>query len=96
MSYYNTINLDKSKLIKALLKADNQMHKVRIIFNSYGMLTASEAHSYFPSNVPLTSIRRAISDLQSEGYLIKTDNMKEGLFGMPEHYYKVNNQLSLF
>jgi hypothetical protein len=94
--FYNTIQLDNKKLITALLKADNQMQKVKIIFNAYGKLTASEAHSFFPANVPLTSIRRAITDLQTEMFVIKTDEMKEGLYGMPEHYYKVNNQLTLF
>lgn len=96
MAYYNTNNLKSRKLIEALVKADNQEKKVRIIFNFHGKLTASEVHSYFPANVPLTSIRRAMSDLKEQGFLTKTEVTQEGAFGMPEHIYEMDNQLKLF
>ncbi len=96
MPFYNTNGLQNRKLIEAIVKADNQENKVRIIFNFHGKLTASEVHSYFPKNVPLTSIRRAISDLKEQGFLAKTEVTKEGLFGMPEHIYEMDNQLKLF
>jgi hypothetical protein len=94
--FYNTINLDNKKLITALLKADNQQMKVKIIFNAIGAMTASKVHSFFPANVPLTSIRRAITDLKNEGFLLKSETMQPGLFGMPEHVYKLNNEPTLF
>lgn len=94
--YYNTNNLKAKKLIAALVKAKAQEDKVKIIMNTYGKMSASEVHEFFPKTTPLTSIRRAMSDLQTDGFLVITDEMKDGLFGSPEHYYKVNNQLSLF
>jgi hypothetical protein len=97
--YYNTNNLKAKRLIKALVKAKSQEDKVKIIFNCYGKMTASEVWEFFDkTKTPLTSIRRAISNLSNLdfGYLIITDEMKEGLFGMPEHYYKLNNEPTLF
>lgn len=94
--FYNTNGLKNRKLIEAIIKADNQESKVKIIFNFHGKLTASEVHSYFPKNVPLTSIRRAISDLKEQKFLSKTEVTKDGLFGMPEHIYQMNDQLKLF
>lgn len=96
MPFYNTNGLRDRKLIEAITRADNQEKKVRIIFNFHGKLTASEVHSYFPSNVPLTSIRRAMSDLKEQGFISKSENTKDGLFGMPEHIYEIDNQLKLF
>ena len=94
--YYNTNRLIDKKLAAAIAKADKQEQKVKVIFNCYGKLTPSDVYSFFPSNVPITSIRRATTNLKNEGFLKITDEMKEGLFGSPEHYYQVHNQLTLF
>lgn len=97
MSYYNTNNLKEKKLIESLVKAKAQKQKVKIIMNCYGKMTASEVYEFFPKNTPITSIRRSLSDLQKEDkFLVITDEMKDGPFGSPEHYYKVHDQLTLF
>jgi hypothetical protein len=38
-------------------------------------------------NWPLTSVRRAMTDLTSERQLLKTEQMKPGYFGKPEHIW---------
>jgi len=98
MAYYNTNNLKEKKLIEALVKAKAQKQKVKIIMNCFGKMTASEVYEFFDKKkTPITSIRRSLSDLQEEDkFLVITDEMKEGPFGSPEHYYKVHNQLKLF
>ena len=39
----------------------------------------------FTQDVPITSIRRGLSNLTKSGYLVKTDQMKVGPFGRVSH-----------
>ena len=97
MPYYNTNNLQSKRLVQALVKAETQYQKVKIIMNTYGKLTGSDVYEFFDKKkTPLTSIRRAMSDLQTDDFIIILDETKEGIFGSPEHYYQVKNQLKLF
>jgi hypothetical protein len=60
--------------------------------------TASEVWKLMDNykNIPITSPRRVLSNLTREGKLIKTDKTKIGLYGDPEHFYKLSNsQLDL-
>jgi len=43
----------------------------------------------FGKNVPLTSIRRAMSDLTKDSQLVKTSDKIIGLFGLPEHQWQL-------
>lgn len=98
-TYYNTNNLKDKRLISALVKAKAQEDKVKIIFNVYSKMTASEVWEFWDkTKTPITSIRRAISNLAhpDSGFLIITDEQKKGLFNSPEHYYKLNNEPTLF
>jgi len=38
---------------------------------------------------PLTSVRRAITNLQKQGKLIKTEETKVGLYGRPEYKWRL-------
>ena len=38
-------------------------------------------------NTPITSIRRAMTDLTTEGYLTKTDVKQRGMYGDNEHLW---------
>ena len=56
-------------------------------------LTPSEVYliynvDYKP-NTPITSIRRAMNTLTKRGKLVKTDEMKEGEYGKPEHCWRL-------
>lgn len=57
-------------------------------------LTPSEAHSayceLYPA-VPLTSIRRAVSDLTERGLLRKSATMRLGIYGKSEHCWELND-----
>lgn len=50
-------------------------------------LTA-EKHIY-PDNLPITSVRRGMSNLTKAGQLIKTDQKVNGSFGRPEYLWKL-------
>ena len=44
------------------------------------------------SGVPLTSIRRAITNLTFPGSLVKTNVKTTGPYGRPEYYWRLDNE----
>ena len=86
--YYNTNKMKGEGLTDAREKAMTQEELIFALFVSYRILTPSQIHSIF-SRWPLTSIRRAITDLTSAGKLVKTDRMLPGEYGKPEHVWAV-------
>ncbi len=101
MAYYNTTNEKGEFLNELWKKASKQEDFVKSLFTEYGNLTASDTWKLFPNNpgyqTPITSVRRAITDLSNQGFLIKTEKKKIGLYGKPEYYYRLlNNELVLF
>jgi hypothetical protein len=92
--YYNTNNLKNQQLIDAIDKNANQEIIIECIFKSENRaLTPSQAWQIFPNKeVPLTSIRRAITNLCSKNVLFKADKMIIGLYGKPEHFYSLKQE----
>ena len=91
--YHNTNGLDR---LNAKLQAGKNFNQEDLIYNifqrsTFKSLTASEVWKHFKviKNVPLTSIRRGISNLQTEGYLLKMDKTQTGIYGKPEHHYRI-------
>lgn len=84
-------NKKKNKSQEAIILPFFQIHK---------KLTASEVLAMYPGNVPITSIRRAISNLQYGNKITKTKETKIGLYDANEHFYIISNfedrQLDLF
>jgi hypothetical protein len=70
-SYYNTNKLSYSNFLEAIRKAKSQQEKILIYFKS------------LPGR--RTSVRRAITNLEQDGLLIKTDRMIEGDLGARVH-----------
>lgn len=88
--YYNTNQLSAFELLEAIGKAETQEEAVLKIFQKHKRFTASDVWKWYGRDkCPLTSIRRAITDLCNEGRLVKCTEMKEGLYGKPEHYYRL-------
>jgi Fe2+ or Zn2+ uptake regulation protein len=95
--YYNTNKLSGSDLIAAEKKTQKQEEIIRKLFLQRKKMTASQVHELYPNNVPLTSIRRAITNLKNEGILVKLSEKVPGMYGSPEHFYTVRSgQLSIF
>jgi len=92
MSYYNTTNLTGTELDDSHEKAQRQEYVVLGIFQRHKELTASDAWSYYTARkrAPLTSIRRSITNLTTDGHLKKTDRQKIGMYGKPEYIYELN------
>jgi hypothetical protein len=96
--YYNTTNLEGTELEDSIAKATTQQEEIANTFAAKHILTASEAWQVYGTlRCPLTSIRRAITNLTEIGYLFKTENTKIGIYGKPEYYYAIlSGQLNLF
>ena len=73
--------------------------KGNVIDLSYEEISEFDAgYGFKDKNVPITSIRRAITNLESEGLLHKTDIQKPGVYGKLNYCWvykeKVNNDES--
>jgi hypothetical protein len=92
MPFYNTTNEKQPELKLLWERTENQKEIVKKIFdcNLQG-LTAFEAHKIFLTYKPnglITSVRRAISDLTEEGYLVMTEDKRIGGYGAKNFIYK--------
>ena len=89
--YYNTTNLKGVELQEATSKALSQDEEVLRLFKVFDKLTLTpeRIHKHLQEtqplkyrNVPLTSIRRAFSNLNRQGKIYKTNVMVRGSYGM--------------
>lgn len=94
--YYNTTNEKDEALKQAKLKAGTQGDRVLSIFSDFRRLSASQCwliyQRRYKSNTPLTSIRRAISNLADRGDLTKMPGKVIGIYGRNEYYYRRSQQ----
>ena len=89
-SFYNTNSESGSTLKSSENKAVKQEDVILDIYRSHKRLSASEAWHRYGKNqsIPLTSIRRAITNLCNSGKLQKLDSYTVGMFGKKEHVYQ--------
>lgn len=96
--FYNTINLEGEKLQYEVANALKQEQLIQAIYeaNPYKEISPSRVlhifHGKYNKFVPVTSVRRAITNLTDKGILDKTDNMVTGDFAKPEHTWKLSTQ----
>jgi len=86
--FHNTLNLPESELKARQFKAGSQNAKILEFFkwNPGKLYTPFEIQNYacFSGNgylTPITSIRRAMTDLTKLGYLEKTKEKRAGEYG---------------
>jgi Fe2+ or Zn2+ uptake regulation protein len=99
MAYYNTNNETGEELQASRRKSSKQKTEVLAVFLTYPTtpLSPDDIHSFIKDNSeepdaqlwPITSIRRAISDLTKEGELFKTEEKKMGSYGKRVHCWIV-------
>jgi predicted transcriptional regulator len=93
-SYHNTNNLTGPDLFTAENQCKNQEIKVMNVFENNPNANLSVEQVWQMGNLtskPITSIRRAITNLTTRGLLKKTDNMIIGMYGKPIHLWKLSN-----
>lgn len=86
--FYNTIYLKQTELEKEIKNAKNQEEKIMVIFKQKKELTPSEVWEHL-MEYPLTSIRRAMTNLTEQGRLTKTSIQKIGYYGKPNYVWKL-------
>ena len=88
MTFYNTVNEDFNELAKSQAKAKTQEEKIINCFKQYEKsLSPSMVLSITRLNCPITSIRRAMTNLSNDGKLEKTKNFVLGNYGKKEHLW---------
>lgn len=89
--FYNTIDLSGEILKKEWANSLKQEQFITEIFkcNPNKPITPSQILGIYNKNyqkdVPLTSIRRAMTDLTKSNVLRKTNIQEKGIYGKPEH-----------
>ena len=92
-NYFNTTNLNGKELEGEKANATSQQEFILSLF--YGKkdeYTASEMWKAYLScgkRCPITSVRRALTNLTSDGKLEKTNVQRIGIYGKPEYVYQL-------
>jgi hypothetical protein len=95
--YYNTTNETGISLKTNFEKADNQTRLTLAVFQTYpnDNLSANDVWAFLIDNesineqTPLTSIRRAITDLTNQDRLVKTDKKVLGSAGRKTYTWRL-------
>ena len=90
--FYNTIGLKGQSYAKAVKNANTQAERILTIlkFKKVAMTPFDiwfEYQNYYPQ-CPVTSIRRALTNLTNQGFLEKCETMGMGIYGMPNNKWK--------
>ena len=95
--YYNTTNQKGEVLNDLNVKTERQEVLIEHLYKRYFRLSPSQAWKLFNKpGTPITSIRRGITNLTSDGKLIKTNEKIKGLWGRDEHIYQLKFEETLF
>lgn len=92
--YFNTTSLKGSELNERRMKVGGQNAEVLEFFTlyHYQSFTAAQVFEHFTKQGrtwPLTSVRRAITTLMNEGFLMPTGEMRMGIYGAKNFCYKL-------
>jgi Fe2+ or Zn2+ uptake regulation protein len=88
MNYYNTTSLSSGDLDEATYKAETQEDLVFDFFLKNNLrLTPDQVHEFCLQDAPLTSVRRALTNLTKQGLLKKTDQKSKGRYGRDCHVW---------
>ena len=92
-SFYNTIHASGAQLELFEQEAKTQETAVLDFFraNPFQDFTPCEVQTIMNTAAPITSIRRAITNLTKQGRLYKTGNMRPGQYGKPNYTWRYND-----
>jgi len=90
--FYNTINITGDELNDFRGKTITQSEKILAYFkrHPFNLFTPIEIYNAMGKRFLLTSVRRSMSDLTEEGYLVKTDKQAKELYGAPNYKWRLN------
>jgi DNA replication protein DnaD len=90
--YYNTNNESGQTLKESKKKTETQEDKILEFFQEFPFLDLNPfdiQHRVFNDSTPITSVRRALTDLSNKGKLIKTNRVVNGIYGKNNHTWKL-------
>ena len=92
LDFHNTINESGGRLTELKRIAATQQEKILqyFFFNSIYCFTPFEIQEVLLPNTPITSIRRAITNLTTQGHLIKEKEQKVEKYGVKNNYWAFN------
>jgi hypothetical protein len=105
MSFYNTTHEKGDDLKRSHTKTRTQEEVIYSYFLTYGKpLSPSMILEKLNLKCPITSVRRALTNLTSDNKLFKTDIYVKGMYGKREHLWRLKtteddndaNQYKLF
>lgn len=90
-SFYNTTRLRGSQLAKCQNQALSQERIIEDFFaiRPGRLFTPAQLAPLLP-HAPLTSVRRAVTNLTRAGVLEKTTRQRDGVYGRPEHFWRLS------
>lgn len=89
-SHFNTTHETGRTLAQFEGKAASQEALLMALFRAYvSPFSPSEAHRMLRSRAPLTSIRRAMTNLTAQGLLVRTEQKASGPYGRPEFRWRL-------
>lgn len=89
-SYYNTNEETGDTLDQSVIQSKYQESVILALFNDVQVgMTPCEVHSILTNGWPITSIRRAMTNLTSRGELLKTRTMRKGIYGKMVHVWAI-------
>jgi len=95
--FHNTIRATGDKLIAHTITCKGQSERILAIFKESGKsmtpFEVEEEYTKLYPKVPITSIRRAMSNLTKDNKLIKTNAMKQGGYDKPNFIWEYNKSL---
>ena len=101
-TFHNTLNETADELFVSRARARSQQERILAFFNTFPVLhfTPFDIQKNVLPGAPITSVRRALTNLQKAGYLAKTGIMLLGDHGKNNHTWKLavttQEQLGLF
>lgn len=91
LDFYNTNHEIKERAEASQKQAEDQQFIILTFFRCHtDNFSPCDLVEFFPM-WPLTSIRRAITNLTAEGLLVKTHEMKIGMYGKQVHTWRLAN-----
>jgi len=93
-NFYNTTGQTGATLTASRSAAKRQDSIILELFqrNPIDLFAPHDVQRLLGLPWPLTSVRRAISDLTERGLLEKTDHMRVGTFGKPVHTWRLSHK----
>jgi len=94
MSFYNTIELAGDQLTQARTQVRSQEDRILALFQRYRLSwTPADVLVYMPARTPITSVRRAMTNLTAKGLLKKiplSEKTRVGYYGKPVHSWTLS------